>query len=391
MRNLDNTKNMDDLRIELFNSLKSDDAEVQEKAFLNFTEGLQNSIITDAKNEVNKFGANYNDEQILINRGTRKALTSQEKKYFNAVIERKGFDKVEETFPETIIEDVFKKLQEEHPILSKIDMKDTTALTKYIFAKPNKAKAFWGPICEDIKQMILDGFEVINLDSSRLSGFVPVCKGMLELGPVWLAQYVTTLMYEIMAASLEIAVISGDGKDKPVGMTRSLKNVLDGVYPEKTKVTLKDFTPKSLGGIRGAMAKAKTDVGEVEILVNPITYWTKVFPNLAYQTVNGVWVLDKLPTGETIIKSHAMPEDTLIFGVLDNYFLGVSGDVRIDRYDQTLAIENMDLFIAKFYGHGVPKDPNAFFVADIASVEGSTKVEIEEIADKTPSLPEEEK
>ena len=32
----------------------------------------------------------------------------------------------------------------------------------------------------------------------------------------------------------------------------------------------------------------------------------------------------------------------------------------------------MDLYIAKFFGRGIPKNENAFFVADIESIEGAT-------------------
>ena len=383
MKNLDVIKNMDELRLNLFNSLQADDVKAQEEAFMNFADGLQNAIMEQAKAEISNQNTAYVDEQILINRGTLKPLTSEEKKYFNAVIERKGLDNVDQAFPKTIIQDIYRYLKEEHPLLSKIDMQNTEVLAQYIVGRPTKAKAFWGKICEDIKQMILDGFDVIDIKSSRLSGFVPLCKGMLELGPDWLANYVITLIQEIMSASLELAIVQGTGKEQPIGMIKKLSGATDSVYPDKDKVTLADFKPKSLAGIRAGLAKAKTDTGNVVIVVNPLTYWEKVFPNLAYQTVNGTWVLDKLPTGEEIIKTYACPENVLIFGDLQNYFLGVASDVRIDKYTETLAIEDMDLYIAKFYGYGLAKDKNAFFVADVSTVDGATVATLEAHANNT--------
>ena len=383
MKNLDVIKNMDELRLNLFNSLQADDVKAQEEAFMNFADGLQNAIMEQAKAEISNQNTAYVDEQILINRGTLKPLTSEEKKYFNAVIERKGLDNVDQAFPKTIIQDIYRYLKEEHPLLSKIDMQNTEVLAQYIVGRPTKAKAFWGKICEDIKQMILDGFDVIDIKSSRLSGFVPVCKGMLDLGPDWLANYVITFIQEIMSASLELAIVQGTGKEQPIGMIKKLSGATDSVYPDKDKVTLADFKPKSLAGIRAGLAKAKTDTGNVVIVVNPLTYWEKVFPNLAYQTVNGTWVLDKLPTGEEIIKTYACPENVLIFGDLQNYFLGVASDVRIDKYTETLAIEDMDLYIAKFYGYGLAKDKNAFFVADVSTVDGATVATLEAHANNT--------
>ena len=383
MKNLDVIKNMDELRLNLFNSLQADDVKAQEEAFMNFADGLQNAIMEQAKAEISNQNTAYVDEQILINRGTLKPLTSEEKKYFNAVIERKGLDNVDQAFPKTIIQDIYRYLKEEHPLLSKIDMQNTEVLAQYIVGRPTKAKAFWGKICEDIKQMILDGFDVIDIKSSRLSGFVPVCKGMLELGPDWLANYVITFIQEIMSASLELAIVQGTGKEQPIGMIKKLSGATDSVYPDKDKVTLTDFKPKSLAGIRAGLAKAKTDTGDVVIIVNPMTYCEKVFHNLAYQTVNGTWVLDTLPTGEKIIKTYACPENTLIFGDPKNYFLGVASDVRIDKYTETLAIEDMDLYIAKFYGYGLAKDKNAFFVADVSTVDGATVATLEAHANNT--------
>lgn len=385
MKNLDNTMTTEKARAELFNALKSDDVEVQEKAFADFTDALQNEIIERANNTIQNVGTEISDNQILVNRGIMRPLTSTEKKYFNAVVERKGFDNVNEAFPKTIIQDVFKHLKTEHPLLSKIDMKDTTALATYIFAKPNKATAFWGPICEDIKQMILEGFNEVNLQSSRLSGFVAVCKGMLELGPNWLAEYVTTLIYEIMATSLELAVVAGTGKNQPIGMIKKLSGATDSVYPDKDKITLTELNADSLVGVRAALAKAKLDDAGVAVLVNPVTYWAKVFKSLVLRTPEGEFVKDRLSTGEEIIPSYAVPEDTLVIGNPANYFLGVSGETRLDKYDQTLAIEDMELYIAKFYGYGLAKDPNAFFVADIKGVKGATVPELE-VFTATPSV-----
>ena len=380
MKNLDTKIDTMAVRQTFFDALRDGSEEDQIKALEGVINMIQEDIMSKANEQMELIGAEYTDDRILAERGIMKPLTTAEKKYFNAVIERGGFDGVEELFPTTIVQDVFRDLRQSHPILSRVDAKNTTALAKFIFADPTEATAFWGPICEDIKQMIINGFKVVKLESSRLSGFVVICKGMLELGPAWLAQYVTEVIREIMATSLELAIVAGTGENQPIGITKQLSGAVDSVYPDKPKITLADFEPASLAGIRAALAQAKTDNGEVVILVNPLTYWAKVFPNLAFQANDGRWVLDVLPTGETIIQSHAVPEDTLIWGVLKNYFLGISGEVRIDRYDQTLAIEDLELFIAKFYGYGIAKNRNAFFVADVTSVAGATIPSLEEEA-----------
>ena len=74
---------------------------------------------------------------------------------------------------------------------------------------------------------------------------------------------------------------------------------------------------------------------------------------------------------------HAVTEDKLVFGVPYNYLLVVAGSVEIQEYRETLALQNLDLHIAQFFGKGIAKNENAFFVADISSVEGATIPDLE--------------
>lgn len=380
MKNLDlGNELVVNAQAKLFDALKTDNEDQQKEALEGVFSAIAEEIKIEAKKEIDQRQDHAQDSNILMNRGTHKPLTSYERKYFNAVVEKKGWAGLDLAFPTTIIEDVLSKIETEHPILSKIDVVSVEGIMKFVYAKPNAMTAYWGDICEDIRQLILEGFEVVDLTAFKLSGFVVMCKGMIELGPDWLATYITRSLYEIMNASLELAVVDGSGtKNKmPIGMTKSLFGVVDGEYKDKTPVALTEITPASIAGIRAALAKTKNANGPISVLVNPVTYWTKIFPILADKDSNGKWVVGNLPSGEEIIQSNAVPEDRLIFGNLKNYFLGVAGNVRIDRYEQTLAIEDLDLYIAKFYGNGAPKDANAFFIADVSGVTGANMAKID--------------
>lgn len=374
MKNLDlqNDKNMIEAREELFLALRTDDEAVQKEAFANFLNGLEANVAEQTKAHMAAYQDGVNDEAILAERGLRRAMTSGEKKFFAEAVQKKKIDGLDTTFPETIIEDIYRNLVENHPIISLVDVQHGTVKTKFVYGDSTKKRAFWGTIPADIKQILVEAFKELDISASKLSGFVAVPKGYYELGPAWLANYVVTFLQEVMAASLEEAIVNGDGDKKPLGMTRKLSGDTSGKYPEKDKVTLADFKPKSLAVIRSALAKAKTDNGEVVALVNPTTYWAKVFPALAFQNQQGQWVNTLLPTGERIVPTHAVPEDTLVFGVMKNYLLVVADDIEIKKYEETLAIEDLDLHIAKFFGKGIPKNENAYFVADISTMEGAT-------------------
>lgn len=370
------------IKNELVASMGVDDADRQEKAFNDFVDYMQADITQKAM----EMREAKEDERALEARGILTPLTAEERQYFNAVVERKDFEKVEEAFPKTIVNDVIEKIRKDHPLLSRVDVKDTGMLVQFIFADPSKAKAFWGPICSDIKQMILEGFKSIDLKHSKLSGFVATCKGMMDLGPAWLAEYVRETMYEVMSASLEDAIINGTGKDMPIGMTMKLSGAVDGVHKAKDKTKIANLEPTTMAGFRAALAEAKLDSKGVAIIVNPVTYWSKLFPNLAFRNVDGDWVNDRLATGEDIIQSYAVPVDTLIIGNPKNYLLTVSTAVNIERYNETLAIEDMYLDIAKFTGYGLPKNANAFFIADVTDVKGAPKVALEVVTEEVETI-----
>ena len=377
MKNLD-AKDMTTIRQNLFDAMQSEDKDVQVKAFADFTDALQEDIMNRAKAEMENLTNSTSDNQILVNRGVRKAFTSEEMKYFNAVVAREGFAGVEEEFPVTIVQEIFNNLKTEHPLISRVDAKDVTGLVTFVLANPNAATAYWGPICADISQMILEGFKEISLKASRLSGFVAICKGMLDLGPNYLGQYIYETIYEIMSTALEVAIVTGDGQNKPVGMLKSLSNgTVQGdstvIYADKVPVALTDLTPATLSGPRALLAEKKLDKGEVLFIVNPVTYFLKVFPKLAKQTDSGAWVVTNLPTGETVVQSHAVPVDKAIVGDAKNYFLGVSGALSLTEYKETLAIEDMNLYIAKMYATGQPKDKDAFIVLGLTGISGGTK------------------
>ncbi|GGC84303.1 phage major capsid protein [Enterococcus wangshanyuanii] len=355
-----------------YDAMKNGTEEEQKAAFNDFAEGMQNSFAEKAEALIEEINEAALDEKALVDRGLMKPMTAKERTFFNKAVEKQSFDGLDEVFPETIVEDIFSRLTEEHPIISLVDAHQTGALMKYVYIDPTKQTAFWGRVPDDIKQILLDSIKTINFETSKLSGYVVMVKGFFKLGPAWLAQYVTTVMYEIMAASLEIAIVRGNGKDQPIGLTMKLSGAVDGVYPKKDRLKLNDLKPLSLAGVRAKFAEEKTDIGEMSALVHPVTYWTKLFPNLAYQTDEGKWVLTNLPTGEKIIKSYAVEEDEMTVGVLKNYLLAVSGNTELKKYEETLAIEDLDLFVTKFYGTGLAKHQNAFFVYDLSDMQGAT-------------------
>lgn len=375
------SKEKEEIYTQLFTSMKGGTEEEQKAAVVALYDSIASDIEVQAQELLEEIGSSYKDEQVLVERGLIPTQTTEEREYFAEAIEKQTFENLDITFPETKVEDIFSRIVEEHPILKEIDMVSTKGLIKYIYTDPTKVYAHWDTLPADIKEIILNGFKEISLEVNKLSGYLAIPKGYFKLGPAWLNLYVTTSLTEIMSASLELAVVNGTGLKQPLGMNRKLSGITDEGYPEKEKIVMNDLDPETLGSIHGAMAEAKTDNGVVACLVHPQTYWAKLYPKLVQRDSNNNWHLTNLPTGDKIIPSYAVPKDQLIFGVLKNYFLGIGGAMEFALYRETLAIQDADLYVAKFHGNGVAKNPNAFFVGDITTIPGGPIVKLEGAAD----------
>lgn len=357
----------------LYAALKSDDEKVQEGALQDYSLALAENMKASLQTEVAKFENGRTDDAIMSKRANRIQLTSKEKKYFAEAVEKQTVAGLEETFPTTVMETIMEGLSQEHPIFSQIDTQYTEAAIKFIYSDPTKKTAYWDVIPADIRQILIGAFKKLDLTVSKLSGFIALPKGYFKLGPTWLAQYITTFLREVMTATLEEGVINGDGNLKPIGMMRKLSGAVDGVYPEKEVTKITALTPTALAGPRTLLAENKMLNGQISLVVNPITYESKISPNQFFQnSQTGSWTKVPLPNGESIVQSYAVPRDRAILGNLKNYLLAVAGDLSIDLYKETLAIEDMDLYIAKLFAAGVAKNPNAFIVLDLSDIQGAT-------------------
>lgn len=198
MKNMDEmVKQKAEIVAKINQAVKDGNEEAFSEAFLEYTEILQDAVMAEARGMVQAA-----DNQVLAGRGIR-ALTSEETKYYQKIIEAmkssnpkqalSGFDNV---LPETIINAVFEDITEEHPLLSLINFQNTAALIKYLYSTSDGQNlAWWGALCSTITATVNAEFKLLNLEQTKLSAYVPVCKAMLDLGPAWLDRYVLSLIH----------------------------------------------------------------------------------------------------------------------------------------------------------------------------------------------------
>lgn len=368
----------------LMNAFKSGNEKEIKEAFQGFHDSIAETIKKDYEESLKS-----EDKNILVQRGY-KVLTHEETKFYNKFIEGAKSSNpkqalvdlinTEHGMPETVIEDVYKDLVEEHPLLAKIKFQDVKYLTTWLLNDHTPDQAVWGEINDTITKAIESGFRTINITQGKLSAYLVIPMDMLDLGPAFLHNYIITILKEVMACGLEYGIIKGKGvKGEPIGLIRNIaKDVSvnqETGYPEKAAIVVTDFTPKSYGDLVGDNL-AKKENGKVrkittlQMIVNPIDYLKKVMPATTVQNTNGEYKRDLFPLPTEVIQSNVLDEGEAILTILDEYFLGIgsSKEGQIEYSDEFKFLEDKRTYKTKMHAFGRAEDNTSAIKLDITNL-----------------------
>lgn len=378
MRSNDLTTRRDDLRAEMQAAIRDNNTDA-------FYESLNKmaSLIGEEVEEKYASLVNEADSRILAQRGVRQ-LTSEERNYYNTLSEamrsknpRQAVTDLDLVMPVTIMDAVFDELQTSHPLLSRIEFIPTSGITEMIMNTNGYQTAAWGKLCDEIVQELTSGFKTVDMTLLKLSAFIPVCKAMLNLGPVWLDDYVRQVLYEALANGLEAGIVAGDGNDAPIGMIRQVGDevtVTGGVYPEKATVAVNDFLPDTVGNLLSLIAVDPNgkprQVRDILLIVNPQDYFQKVMPATTLMAPDGTYRNDVLPYPMTVVQSLALKRGEAVLGMAYKYFAGagMAREGRIEYSDEYRFLEDERVYLIKLYANGFPMDNNAFLHLDISGL-----------------------
>lgn len=375
-------RSRDQIRASMMQALKDNDPEAYGKAFDELLQRVAADVTAEAESRLEE-SRQASDAQVLAQRGVRQ-LTSEERKFYQAVIAgmksanpQQALTGADTILPVTVINSVFDELQTRHPLLSRINFLPSGGAVELVMATNGYQQAVWGELCDDIVKELLAGFTKVNTMLLKLTAFLPVCKAALELGPEWLDDFVRQVLYEALANGLEYGIIAGTGKKEPIGMIRDVgpdAAVVDGVYPEKTAVIITDLRPETLGTILAGLAtdaSGKTrQVRDVLLIVNPVDYFTKIFPATTLMAPDGSFRNDVLPFPMTVIQSPAVDANKAVIGLGYRYFAaaGTAREGRIEYSDHYRFLEDERVYLIKAYANGRPMDNTAFTVLNITTL-----------------------
>lgn len=275
---------------------------------------------------------------------------------------------VEKLLPEETIDRIFEDIKSEHPLLEKIGLKNLGIRLNFLTSE-RSGGAVWGKVFGEIKGQLKASFGSRQEIQHKLTAFIVIPKDFKELGPVWIENFVRTQLTESFAVALEEGFLNGDGDNKPLGLTRQLTGVAQGsniTYPKKEKQALKlTFeNPKETVNQVSEIFKfhsVKADgvsfvdtTNKIVLVVNSEEIW-EIEKKLINFTDSAAYN-KAIPLNLQIIPSISQEKGKATSFIQGRYDAVVGGGINLQRYQDTLALEDMDLYVAKQFAYGKAHD-----------------------------------
>lgn len=363
-----------------------------ENAFSNYMDAYTNDLTQELRAEMRRENS---DEKALAKRNVN-MLTSEEKKFYNALVSEDHVNtdvgyKEEALLPETVIDRVFEDIEKDHPLLNHINIQRTGLKARVIKAHP-EGQVVWGKVFSEIRGQLDATFSEQDLTLGKATAFVVVPKDLKDAGVQWIDRFVRAQIKEAFAVAIEKTALIGAGKSQqqPAGLMKSI-NRQTGAVTDKTAVgtlTFKDpeTSIKELGGVIAGLSLKEiyaTDgtvketknvnvLNKVVIALNPADY---IYTQVAFmQLTSAGQFASPVPFNVIFEVSEFVPQGKAVAFDKSRYFMGVGSEVIIRQYDQTLALEDCDLYTAKQFAYGETEDEKASAVynLDLSSVGAPT-------------------
>lgn len=360
---------------------KASDEEVKEKytEYMNaYSEDLANAIRKDMQKE-------QGDNSVLNSRNVNR-LTNEEKKFYNALVSEDHVNtdtnwKDGKLLPETVVDRIFEDIESEHPLLNHINIQRTGLKTRVIRSVP-EGQVVWGKIFSEIRGQLEATFFEQDVTLGKATAFVVVPKDLKDAGVQWVDRYVRLQIKEAFAVAIEKTAIQGLGKaqDQPVGLMKEINRSNGAVSDKKVAGTLTlkdpDTSIREIGDVIKNLSikefydkdgNVKTSKGanvlnNVVIALNPADY---IYTGVAFMQLHNGSYVSPIPFNMTFEQSEFVPQGKAVAFDKTRYNFYAGSEVIVREFDQTLALEDMDLYTAKQFLYAEPDDNKTSFVYDV--------------------------
>lgn len=206
------------------------------------------------------------------------------------------------------------------------------------------------------------GLSKIEINAHKLGAFIIVPNDFEKDSAVNLAEYITKALATSIAKALDKAIVSGDGANKPTG-------IINGTHADN-KLTL-EAKKQTLTDILAPVSKVdkKNDNAPFKVFVKASTNFNKILPLAIQANADGriVAFVDKFPaTSWEVVECDAIPENTLLIGLANQYLLSQREGIVIDQSPHFKFTDDATVFRGLARYDGKLQNDKAFVVLTLA-------------------------
>lgn len=347
-------------------------AETQEEA-VEALNKFRDNILKEARESYEL----YKSERETVK--NRNFLSSEAKRYYSELGDRLKAKQLTKPgdipMPESEVDKVLDNMNTQSSILNGINVVSNTYLTKVITNGKAVQKGTWGDLTEAVVKEMLGAFKVVELEEAKVSCFGEVSTDMIDAGPKYLATAMTNTLTEGLVTAIEEGIVTGTGKKMPIGLDRNLDgSVVDGVYPQKELIKIKDLKPVTYAGLVKRIAKdgngRPKKFDRVQLIVNNNTYLTKILPatTMINPLVNMGYSTNVFPFPTDVIVSEAVADDEAILCILGEYIAAIGKQISIVYSDDFKFLDDIRCYKGKAFMTGKPIDNTVAIRLDISEL-----------------------
>lgn len=329
---------------------------------------LYNDMLEAMFEEAKKVASNEVQTAIAMSPAEAK-MTARERKFFNEIDKTIATGAVE-LLPEETVDDIFENMVTEHPLLQAVGIRNAGLRLKFLDAETSGV-VVWGHVFGEIKGKLQAAFNSDKAIQNKATAFIVIPKDAVKYGPAWIKQFIMLQFQEAFSVALEAVFLNGNGAEQPVGLAMQLTGTTspEGIttYPAKAATGALTFADsktiiKEIAGIHKhhSVDSKKNPVatkGRLVMVINPSDIWDLV-AEFTVQNSQGTYITS-MPFNMELVESVAQVAGKVTTFIKGRYNAVVAGGVEIQRYTETLALEDMDLYTAKQFAYGKAKDEKA--------------------------------
>lgn len=272
-----------------------------------------------------------------------------------------------DVIPTTMIDITLENIKEENPNGVLSDVEFAPADVKKWMAADKTGTFAWGALLASIEGELEASFSGVDIEVNKLSAYLIIPKALRDLALPFVDKYFMAILKENITDGLEYGYLQGTGKNQPIGIYKQIKSVNeDGTHKDKTvNTTLTNFTPKGLASAKKYLNnEGKRLLSQLSLYCHPNDEADYVAPAL----YNSEGKLVSSYKNLTVKQSTQNPQGKAALVIPKKYVLGLK-DMGIKEYDQTKALDDADVVIAKCYANGRAVDDNVAFIFDVTKLE----------------------